>query len=379
MNRLQAFEQTFQTVLSAFSYWPYTDAINREEEKRRFFKALESGKSYQPQLIYRPLENARLRLDIEALRPDLPADHPLAELYQASIQELLDTFDLLDHRHDPERYTSLSVKIFGKPDALLVNESLKLLDRIKDEPSEVRTISAEMARQRFKDGLTQRNFCWDVQLDPALSALIHVDSTRRLIRIRESGAFSERDMQRLFVHELDTHVLRAENGRQQDFCLFAHGFPGYMATEEGVATVMEDAHGLLNPRTRRKYALRVLAVHYALDHSFFETFSQLTQIAPSYPQRDLFDMVLRVKRGLSDTSRPGSYTKDFCYFQGFRAVQEYLHQIHSATELALLFVGHVSLSYLPQVGDLLQRGIIQPPRTLPVGGFDPLLTAFNIY
>ncbi len=58
-------------------------------------------------------------------------------------------------------------------------------------------------------------------------------------------------------HEIDCHVLRSENGKQQPFKIFNYGFPNYLETEEGYAIYMVNQLGI---KTRKIFfpQIRVL-------------------------------------------------------------------------------------------------------------------------
>jgi hypothetical protein len=56
-------------------------------------------------------------------------------------------------------------------------------------------------------------------------------------------------------------------------------------------------------------------------------------------QTSHFDLTLRVKRGLSDTSLPGGFTKDYLYLQGYYDVKEFA----SNHDVLDLFVGKIGI------------------------------------
>ena len=60
----------------------------------------------------------------------------------------------------------------------------------------------------------------------------------------------------------------------------------------------------------RKYALRVIACQWAVSKGFYELFNLLNNYVSI---DDSWNLTLRVKRGLEDTSQVGGFLKDSLY------------------------------------------------------------------
>ncbi len=198
-----------------------------------------------------------------------------------------------------------------------------------------------------------------IVLEP-MNASMSVNRLDKQVKIRKGLTFSENDLKRLIVHEIGVHVLRYENGTQYPIRLFSNSFPNYTETEEGVAVYSESQAGLLQVGTLRKYAGRVIAAHLALSQPLSEVFQT---IAADLGTEMAFDIVVRAKRGFTDTAQPGAHTKDIVYLRGYLAVQAYLTQ--HPDDYPLLFAGKFGLQHLPLVRSLLEEGIISPPKLLP--------------
>ena len=63
-----------------------------------------------------------------------------------------------------------------------------------------------------------------------------------------------------------------------------------------------------------RQALYYWLCHMAKDHSFVEIFDALEKYIQNPDRR--WKYVMRVKRGLTDTSQPGGFFKDQCYLKG---------------------------------------------------------------
>jgi hypothetical protein len=93
----------------------------------------------------------------------------------------------------------------------------------------------------------------------------------------------------------------------------------------------------------RLFALRVLAVDWASRMSFSAVFENL--IRQGVPEEPAWSLTLRAKRGLTDTGRPGCYTKDVAYFRGYLKVGKFIKDGGSWDDL--MKYGKVSIDHLP--------------------------------
>ncbi len=156
-------------------------------------------------------------------------------------------------------------------------------------------------------------------------------------------------------HEVGTHLLTYCNGRAQPLRLFSIGLPGYDELQEGLAVLAEYLSGGLTPGRLRTLAARVVAVRRLVEGAAFEeAFQELTGVHGFSP-RIAFNTTMRVYRG-------GGFTKDAVYLRGLVRLLEYLR---AGGEIEPLFVGKVSLEYIPVVAELLWREVLDPPALLP--------------
>jgi hypothetical protein len=127
-------------------------------------------------------------------------------------------------------------------------------------------------------------------------------------------------------------------------------------TEEGLAVVNEERMGYIDAQRNRVFAGRVLAALRALAGSFLDVYRE--QRDHGFTHDEAFVITTRVKRGLTDSARPGGYIKDQVYLWGRLLIEEY---VLSGGDLSRLYVGKISLDHLPVVRELGLR----PPRYIP--------------
>ncbi len=146
--------------------------------------------------------------------------------------------------------------------------------------------------------------------------------TTDTVKLRLPCFFRKEGLLSMMYHEIGTHALRRINYEQQPWYKQKKkfGFSEYLPTEEGLAAL----HSLLPREFNSAFnsALRYLAVAWAQQGSFAEVWRELAPFVQDPERR--WDIVFRQKRGMTDTSQPGGFTKDLCYFQGMIQVWRWL-------------------------------------------------------
>lgn len=120
-------------------------------------------------------------------------------------------------------------------------------------------------------------------------------------------------------HEIGTHFIRRLNETQQIWHgkRKKYGLKSCIAVEEGLGCIhmlMEHAKSKDRNLYLFKPALNYYACYKASELSFVELFNDLEKYVDNPKKR--WRYVLRVKRGLSDTSQPGGLYKDQVYLEG---------------------------------------------------------------
>ncbi len=319
----------------------YINPINSEQEKKRIFKE----NTYNPKLKY---EKPRANLKkIEKQMLSLKTDKSIyGVLLRQKITEQLNLLWAIQNIGKRD-FTKYSVKIYGKPNRELVSEAKRIL-KIDEEDVWTRYSKLTLTK-KFMDHMAMKKVDWKVK-EKRMVAGAAVNSKNKTLYINQNKDFSEADVKRLIVHEINTHAIRAENGHKMPLKLFKVGFPGYLETEEGLAAYNEYKAGLLSPKILRMYAGRVLAVHMSLKNSFSYVYNSLLEY---FTKNDAWTLTLRAKRGLKDTSKPGAFTKDHLYLKGFLRVKQHAE---SGGDLKKLYVGKIGIEHVPLL-KYIQNGI----------------------
>jgi uncharacterized protein (TIGR02421 family) len=257
--------------------------------------------------------------------------------------------------------------------AAKVHEVTDQLDRLKlDVSPPVHRTAAQVADElapaiaaRFGDAAPE------IRIVDVLSA--NALASAKVIKLKRSARFTDRDAQQLLQHEGFVHAATAINGRAQtDLPILGCGHPGNARTQEGLAVFAELASSTLELDRLGRLADRVFAIQMAIDGADFVAVHRWFVGRGMAPDR-AFDAARRAFRGgLIGGGAP--FTKDVVYLFGLLQVINTFRAVFAAGRadcLQLLFCGKLDLLDLPALGELAAGGLLKPPRFLPPWISDP--------
>ena len=362
LSEINILAMEYQTIVAKVRVERYEVAVNSAEEARRTQEAHLSGRRYDPQFKFEPVQRESIR-QVSDFRERLdqfasPWLDPLRSTVGYILQTLLDS-----ESHSADAITDRTAAMYGEIAPQVLDSALEQLAAPFVPFHEAQDIDATATVRYFRAALESVGLAdWSAIVEPRMNAMMDVSGERREIRVRDGSVFSRTAVARLLVHEIGCHVFRSASGGRQPVTLLGYGLGDYLPTEEGLGCWQEEQTGLSDPADSRRLALRYLAAARSLDSPLFDVYSELRQYAD---HAQAFETAARAKRGFADTAQRGSHLKDKVYFEGFRSVTEYLKK--NPEDLALLYVGKVPLSLLPLVNDALQREELVP------GAFGPAL------
>lgn len=186
------------------------------------------------------------------------------------------------------------------------------------------------------------------------------------IKIRSDALFNERDVRSLEVHEGLVHVGTTLNGQNQPICTFlAKGPPSSTVTQEGLAILMEVIAFASYPTRLRKLTNRTRAIHMAEEGAdFLEVFAFFRE--QGYGDDESYSNASRVFRGSTPAGLP--FTKDLSYLKGFIMIYNYIQlavRKGQLEQIPLLFCGKTTLEDMRTLRQLVDEGMVVPPKYLP--------------
>ncbi|MBD1552545.1 flavohemoglobin expression-modulating QEGLA motif protein [Pseudomonas typographi] len=186
------------------------------------------------------------------------------------------------------------------------------------------------------------------------------------IKVRADALFNERDVRALEVHEGLVHVGTTLNGLNQPICTFlAKGPPSSTVTQEGLAILMEVIAFASYPSRLRKLTNRTRAIHMVEQGAdFLQVFEFFRE--QGFDLSHSYGNASRVFRGSSPTGLP--FTKDLSYLKGFIMIYNYIQlavRKGKLEQIPLLFCGKTTLEDMRTLRQLVEEGLVVPPKYLP--------------
>lgn len=159
----------------------------------------------------------------------------------------------------------------------------------------------------------------------------------------------------LLRHELETHVLRYRNHALQDWR--SHESPELLIrrTEEGLANL--HTHLLREDKLLYKSFFSYVATYTAEKHSFSEVFHTLVQLGRS--EQTSWNTAVKVKRGMTDTSQPGVFSREICYLEGIIKLWKWV--LDPSHNLEALYWGRLALEELPEFSNTVLPETLKVP------------------
>lgn len=317
------------------------------------------AKSYLEQL-------ARVRQEIR----DLRIHEALHELYHAQLDELAlkATFIASVQNKTDAESSRIATKIFGAP-SLSIEDLEREFDAALDqfEPSSAgrEVIRYDAFSDAVRSLLAHYHFNhWEVTSTNEHSVRVVFPGTRGgTVLIPNNLRISPRRAKQLLAHEIETHVLRRENGLSSGINLLSKGVAGYLATEEGLAIYTQEqvAPGrYFEPGFWDAYAAAL-----ASSHSFADTYARLKEKRNEFYQAikrtdheqraeaSAYRLCLKTYRGMWNPDAPGKYyPRGVVYLDGHHKIKQWFDAQPAPELVALLYRGKVGLHQIPLLAEL---------------------------
>lgn len=329
----------------------FINPANIAAQRTKFLKS----PSIAPAFKYKQLDinPFKFREQLYKLPVENIEDAHIQQLYKHVIDNLANKIDLLATIGSDD-FLFNSLKYYGKPSKVDVANARFILHLNNDEEiTQESLLSAEQARDYFKKIANDWQLKCKIEVSSKLVAKAMVNNEKAQLLINKSATFDQKELHAFAHHELGIHMLTTLNAKQHDLKVFSLGLPGNTYTQEGLAIYSEYCSGSLTITRLKAIALRVIAVHYMLQHGdFVKTYHALIDEF-SINKETAFTLTTRVYRG-------GGFTKDYLYLKGFRDVLTLAKQ----GKIENLLIGKTGISELSVINELVDRGMIKEPSPL---------------
>lgn len=353
---LQESDRILQDAAEKIRIFHHVNPVNEREQKARFLKKPSPGT--EPEFVYAPLgfSPEELSDSLQGMPIAGIKDERLRRLYAARRDELVKTVRLLQVRGTGEFFRR-SLDLVGRPPRDIVQDAEDILSLPRE--AEQRDLSAEEVKamlERYLDLLRERcpGFECEVVMTPHMSSTMYVHENR--IHIKAGARYSRVAAECDRHHEIEAHILTYLNGIAQPLGLLRVGLRGTMAFQESLGVFTEIASGVMAVERVASLCSRVAAVDWMVrGQEFFEVFDRLVHEF-GFDVDFAYSVCQRVFRA-------GGFTKDWVYLAEAGGILRYWA---SGGDLSILLLGKVVLDEVDTVKELLDEGVLEPPRFLPL-------------
>lgn len=358
----QAIDHALAQLSQSFRFLLDITPVDADDVKGSFL----AGADPDPVFTYRELETDPevVRTMLQDIDVAAVEDATLGHLLRAKHREMELQLDMLEARESDD-FLQLSIELYGGVSPALRTQAEDMLRAITvtepaadplDAEEFLALAQAEIAYYRGVDPDVEMH----AEIRPDVNGVMVSGDT---LLIGPESKVQRRRAAALLHHEVGTHLVTQVNGNHQPIKVLGVGLAGYDETQEGLAVLAEIASGGLTAFRLRQLAGRVLTVHRLIGGADFGEAHEAL-VADGFPPGSAFTTVMRIYRS-------GGMTKDAIYLRG---LVELLDHLGGGGALDLLWLGKFSLNDLPLIGELQDRGVLQPPRLLPRYLEDPAAT-----
>lgn len=287
---------------------------------------------------------------------------PLERFISASAESYVQACSMLEVIGTP-MFTALSKQLYGEPRDHVGQGSSRIIDVAEKLIAATDSFTGVCAVSKADYCVLPQVVAAEMRrtVDRVFTAHpveIVIDSTlaskaasgARRIRIRGGTCFSWDDIPELIHHEALVHTLTMLNGREQPLLKsLGLGAPRTTLTQEGLAIFAEFITNSMSLARLRRIALRVKAIHLALEGA---DFVQLFRFFLDSGQDEVesFYSTMRIFRG-GDLSGKIVFTKDVVYLRGLLLMHSFL--------LEAIREGHVEYPHLLFAGRLTSDDVAE--------------------
>jgi uncharacterized protein (TIGR02421 family) len=349
-------DKRLDRVSRSFDFLLSISPIDTAKAYQRF-KA--SGHDEVPHFHYRPLtvDPDLAKRELYSIDLDSLEDPMLEQLLAEKRREIDAQLTMLATRNTPA-FRAASMFLYGSVETPLLEAATQILASSSTDPPrgeavgavDVATAARELCnRYRAIDS----DFDAEIQVRDDVAGLL-VSGAK--LMIGSDSIMPAHRLQPLLAHEVSVHLLTHFNGAAQGLTIFRTGLAGYEGIQEGLGVFAEWAMGGLTRTRLRLLAARVVAVEAMLaGATFIDVYRTLTK-QHEFSRKGAFGIAARVFRS-------GGLAKDAIYLRGFSQVMDLAR---SGASLEPYWLGKIASRHAPVIEELLQRGLVRPPRITPL-------------
>ena len=329
-----------------------------------------------------PFDSAEKKLEFQNIERDITRQlgqfNPVGQIMRRMCKEYRMVIRMLEARGTAD-FGLISQELYGAASdafhagdptladlGLMLSDYLNNIDNRGDLKDEAKTLTAKDAVLLLQERLAAVFGDETIRVFESDGIVADAAAGADYIKIRSDALFNSRDVRALEVHEGMVHVATTLNGLNQPFCTFlAKGPPSSTVTQEGLAILMEVISFTSYPTRLRKLTNRTRAIHMAEEGAdFLEIYRFYRE--QGFSEQSSYTNGSRVFRGSTPDGLP--FTKDLSYLKGFILIYNYIQlavRKGKLEQIPLLFSGKTTLEDMRTLRQLVDEGLVVPPKYLP--------------
>jgi alpha-L-glutamate ligase-like protein len=345
----QVDHQIFQ-VMKQIKILSLLRPTNLDQEISKF----EADTTYNPQFEYKNITETTIPL-LDTLANIKVDNSELGLIFKAKIQELNTTIDLVNHI-GTDYFSQISEKLYPHPTQAEVQIAKILYTNKQKLKQGHKVYKDKKVAKLFNDFLKKSNLNnWKVQIKENMIGNCSVNKSNTIF-IKKGSRFHETRVKKLIAHEIETHIFTAENGKRQPYKIFQYGTANFLETQEGLA-IYNQEKTLGYDENHYFAAINLLTCDLVLKHGFAESYKLLVE--KGIKPKKAIKFILKTKRGMGDTSKPGGFAKQAIYTRGALKIDDF---VKKGGKLSELYIGKISLDILD---DCKKISSLNPPIFIP--------------
>lgn len=341
--------ELFEPILLAARRAPHPVPLEAELARRSL---VETGRSDITMWTFASVDIATALSLVDRAEAAIPADHPMAEDVALHLIGVRQGWQQLRGLHDRTVTDDEIAHVWSArwrlPDGAELASAHEVVGRSAVTTADGPVPIPSAVIERFAAALASAAPGWAVEERRQGAAVASVSSDRRVVYVDPARVSSEQALERLVVHEVLGHAARAHRAsRRADVLASVALGADAPETEEAMAMLVEQEHGVSHPIVERRYAARLIGVAVASVGGIDEVYAELLRwVSPL----EAAAIAVRVKRGIRRPGQPGAYSKDVVYLRGGASLER--HLVLHPDDLPILRATKWGLSIVRRFGGL---------------------------
>ncbi|HKL43665.1 MAG TPA: tyrosine/phenylalanine carboxypeptidase domain-containing protein [Candidatus Absconditabacterales bacterium] len=357
-NKLHIIDEKISRIGKKLILAKILKPINYFEELDKFI--INNGK-YNPKFEYKWPEKNKLEnmtKELIDIKDDLQKNdynQNFSKLFENKIEDLLYRINLINayKNKDYKNILLYNEKLFGKIDEKLLKISKEKIFEGEPENKQIlgKILSVSEVKRKLEKYLSKKGIEGvDTIITSTTLARISVSMGKNTkIKINRMVPFQEKEIDSIFAHEIDTHLIRYINGSKTGRNIFKEGSGFYIKDEEGLAIYNANKH-LPSGYQKLSFYKKYFLLKEAQKYSFSKLVDLVKFLYPEKRMEWVFMTILRLKKGIQDTSvvnEGAIFMKEKVYLDGYMKVKDWAEK---GGEVEEMYKGKINVEDLNLIG-----------------------------